>query len=290
MASSPVIGVARSWGAFFVNNASVPGSATVLDGASVKTADASSNLNLTGGERVTLAANSAAFVHPDRLTLEHGAAEFGGAPAYRLEARNVRVETADSGARIRVAIDSKNRVLVASIGGAAEVRSSQGRLVARVASGAAMSFAAASPEAADVTGKVVVEDGKYYLTDLVTKEKVELRAHGLAKLVGKLVHIVGTFGSPDGLPAGVSQVVMVETAKIVVAAVAGAAGGAAGGAAAGGTVAVAGAGGAAAGAGATAAGLSTLAVTGIAVGGAGAATVGGLAAAGTIGSSSDVSR
>ncbi len=59
-ASSPVIGVARSWGAFYVNNASVPGSATVFDGTSLKTADASSNLNLNGGERVTLASNSAA--------------------------------------------------------------------------------------------------------------------------------------------------------------------------------------------------------------------------------------
>jgi hypothetical protein len=270
-ASSPVIGVARSWGAFYVNNASVPGSATVFDGTSLKTADASSNLNLNGGERVMLASNSAATVHPDRLSLDRGTAEISGAADYRVEARNVRVQTSDAAARIRVGIDHQNRVLVASLGGAAEVRNSQGRLVARLVSGAALTLSAASPESVDMTGVVSQQDGKYYLTDAVTKVKVELNGKGLSKMVGKVTHVTGTLGSPAA--AGATQVVIVESAVVAAAAGAGA-----------------GAGTAAAGAGSTIAGISTttVAIAGgaVAVGG----TVGGLAAAGTIGGSSSVSR
>ena len=48
MASPPVIGVARSCPALLVNNAWVPGKrATVFDGTSLKTGNASSNLNLS---------------------------------------------------------------------------------------------------------------------------------------------------------------------------------------------------------------------------------------------------
>jgi hypothetical protein len=272
-ASPPVIGVARSWGAFFVNNASVPGSATVFDGTSLKTADASSNLTLTGGERVMLASNSTAIVHPDRLSLDRGMAEISGQAAYRVEARNLRVETSDAAARIRVGIDPQNRVLVASLSGAAEVRNSQGRLVARIVSGAALSLSAAGPESVDLTGVVQAHDGKFYLTDDVTKVKVELVGKDLAKLVGKLVRITGTLGSANGLSAGASELVIVATAKVAAAAAGASA-----------------AGGAAAGAGATVAGISvtTIAVVGgvTAVGG----TVGGLAATGVIGGSSSVSR
>ncbi len=267
MASPPVIGVARSWGAFFVNNASVPGSATVFDGTSLKTGNASSNLNLTGGERVTLASNSAAIVHPDRLLLDRGTAEFGGSAVYRVEARDLRVETSDAGARVRVGIDPHNRVLVAAFGGSAEVHNSQGRLLARIASGAALSLSAANQDGAvDITGVLQKHDGKFYLTDDVTKVKMELVGKDLAQFVGKLVHITGTLGPAETASAGASEVVIVATAAKAAAAAASV-------------------GGAAAGAGATIAGVSTttVAVAGgvTAVGG----TVGGLAATGVIGSS-----
>ncbi len=160
-------------------------------------------------------------------------------------------------------------MLIASLGGAAEVRNSQGRLVARLVSGAALTLSAANPESVDLTGVVSQQEGKFYLTDNVTKVKVELNGKGLSKMVGKVTHVTGTLGSPAA--AGATQVVIVESATVAAAA---------------GT----GAGVAAAGAGSTIAGVSTttVAIAGgvVAVGG----TVGGLAAAGTIGGSSSVSR
>jgi hypothetical protein len=266
-ASPPIIGVARSWGAFLVNDASVPGSATILDGAFLKTVDAASDLNLSGGERVTMSSNSSATVHRDRLILDRGTAEFTGTAAYRVEARDLQIGASDSAARVRVAIDRQNRVLVASLGGTAEVRTAQGMLVARVFPGTALTMSASGSTAVDLTGTVQQQNGQFYLTDDVTKVKVELRGANLKSLVGKHVHIVGTESGEAA--AGVPPTVTVATATQVGAGAAGA-------------------GGAATAAGAAGGAFPTIAVIGgvVAVGG----TLGGLAATGVIGSSSSVSR
>jgi hypothetical protein len=267
-ASPPVIGVARSWGAFLVNDASVPGSATILDGTSLKTVDASSDLNLTGGERVTMSSNSSAIVHHDRLILDRGTAEFTGAAAYRVEARDLRIGASDSATRVRVAVDRQNRVLVASLGGAAEIRNTQGMLVARVLPGTALTMSASGSTAVELTGTVQQQNGEFYLTDDVTKVKVELRGSNLKALVGKHVHVAGT-ESGETAAAGVPQTVNVATATQVGAGAAGTAGAATAAGVAGGA-------------------FPTIAVIGgvVAVGGA----LGGLAATGVIGSSSSVSR
>jgi hypothetical protein len=268
MASPAVIGVARSWGPFLINDASVPGSATLLDGTSLKTVDASSDLNLTGGERVTMSSNSSATVHRDHLLLDRGTAEVTGTAAYRVEARELRIGASDASAHVRVAVDRQSHVLVASLGGAAEVRNAQGFLVARVLPGAALTFSATGSLAVELTGMVQEQHGEFYLTDDVTKLKVALRGSNLKSLVGKHVHVVGT-ESGEATAAGVPQTVTVTSATSVGAGAAGA-------------------GGAAAGAGVTAGSIPTVAIIGgiAAVGG----TVGGLAATGVIGSSSSVSR
>jgi hypothetical protein len=266
-ASPPVIGVARSWGAFLVNDASVPGSATILDGTFLKTVDASSDLNITGGERVTMSSNSSAIIHRDRLILDRGTAEVTGTTAYRVEARDLRIGASDPAARVRVKVDLKNRILVASLNGVAEVRNPQGMLVARVLPGTALTMSASGSATVELTGTLQQENGKFYLTDDITKVKVELHGSNLNSLVGKQVHIVGT-ESGEAVSGGVPQTVTVATATQVGAAAAGA--------------------GAATPAGVAAASFPTIAVVGgvVVVGG----TLAGLAATGVIGSSPSVSR
>jgi hypothetical protein len=265
-AAPPVIGVARSWGAFFVNEASVPGSATVFDGTALRTTAASSNLNLTGGERVTLASNSAATVHPDRLLLDRGTAEFGGSAAYRVEARTLRVETPEAAARIRVGIDSQNHVLVSSLEGSAVVRTSDGRFVARVASGSAFAFSPGQAGAAAtvrMSGVVTAKNGHYYLTDATTNLTAELEGPGIPKFVGKHVLVEGS--TKASATVSDMQTVVVTSVSTLVAGSGATGAGAAGG-------------------------LGTLAKGAIIGGTAAGGTLGGLAAAGTIGGSSGVSR
>lgn len=263
-ASPPVIGVAQSRGAFFVNNASVPGTATILDGTSVRTVSTSSDVRLNGGSHFTLGSTSAARIFQDRVVLESGTAELQPSTVYRLDTGSLRIGASDSGALVRVAIESRNLVKVAAVSGSAEVRNSQGMLVARVFPGTALQLQAVADNSMRLTGTLQSQGGKYFLVDETTKLKMELRGGELKNLVGKRIQVTGTAVVGEVATAGASQVVAVTQATAV-------------------TTAAAGAGGAAAGA-AVSTGLSTTTIA--VIGGvAAASTLGGLAAVGTIGGS-----
>ena len=137
-ASPPVIGVAQSVGAFRINQASVPGSATILDGASLQTGATPSNINLKTGQRLLLASSSDAEIHQDRLVLSKGTAELSSSAAYRIDTRSLHIGAADPATSIRVMIDEAKRVRVTATGGRAEVRNNQGTLLAQVFPGSAV--------------------------------------------------------------------------------------------------------------------------------------------------------
>jgi hypothetical protein len=257
-ASSGVIGAARSEGTFYIDGASVPGAATVFDGAAVRTTSASSEVMLKTGERVTLAPNSSARLYRDRFVLESGLAELRQASTYRVEAAGLRIDSAESGTRLRVASADGKLVKVAVAAGSAEVRNAGGLLVARVLPGVVLQLQPSPASSTTLTGILTKDGNRFFLTDETTKVKVELRGGKIGGMVGERVTVVGT-AVDDGkpLPAGVAQVVAVGSLTVAPAA-----------------------GGAAGAAGATGVSAAKLAIIG---GVAAAATVGGLAAAGTIG-------
>ena len=76
MASSgKMIGVAIAKGSFQVDDARVSGNGTIFDGASVQTAESSSQINLQNGARMALGPDSRARIMAARLTLEKGLGE-----------------------------------------------------------------------------------------------------------------------------------------------------------------------------------------------------------------------
>jgi hypothetical protein len=268
-ASPPVIGVARSRGAFLINDASVPGTATILDGTSLKTLGLPSDVKLTTGERLTLRSGSAAAVYQDHLVLQSGMAEVDRPSAYRVDAAGFRIGASNPDASFRVAVSGSRKVQVVATAGTAEVRNAKGVLVARILSGTALELRMTEGDAAtDLTGMVTSEHGKFILTDETTKVKYELLGSGVSALVGKRVHATGSTAAAT--IAGAPPVVTVSSATVLSAASPGAAGG-----------------GTAAGA-ATTGGVSTTAIVLISAGAVGG-TLGGLAAAGTF-SGSTVSR
>ena len=225
-ASSAVIGAARSGGAFFVDNASVPGAATLFEGAVVRTAAASSDVMLKTGERVTLAPNSSARLYHDRFVLESGLVELRQASTYRVEAAGLRIDSAESGTRLRVASADGKLIRVAVAAGSAEVRNAGGLLVARVLPGVVLQLQSAPAASTHLTGIVETQGGRFFLTDETTKVKVELRGGNLKSLAGKRVQVVGSAvnnGAP--LAAGASQAVAVSQVSVIGAAAAGAGGG-----------------------------------------------------------------
>ncbi len=259
-ASPPVIGVAQSRGAFFVNDASVPGTATILDGTAVRTGTTSSDVSLKSGERLTLASNSEARLFQNRVVLTNGMADLNHMATYRLEAGNFAIGSSDREAHMRVTIDSQKKVNVAAIAGHGEVRTQQGMLVARVLPGTVLQVQAVGGNKAVLKGMLYKQDGKYLLTDETSKVTVELRGSNLEKLVGKTIQVNGSVVAGETPAAGAAQVINVTSATPVPAGAAGAA---------------------PAGAGA-ASGISTttIVIAGVAVAAGG--TIAGLAAAGTL--------
>jgi hypothetical protein len=264
-ASPPVIGVARSRGAFMIDNASVPGNATILDGTSVTTMEQPSNVRLKTGQNLILGSTSTATIYQNRLLLQRGVAEVDRLSAYRVEAGKLLIGASSPDAGIRVSVDGGQQVQVAATGGSAEVRNLDGLLVARILPGTALQLQpAGNNTSADLRGRLTSESGKFFLTDETTKVKWEVQGKNLNELVGKRVHLVGST-MPPAQPGEPGIIEVASTTVLKGAAAAGAGGGATGAATAGGVSA------------------TTIALI---AGGATAAILGGLAAAGTFSSSS----
>lgn len=212
-ASPPVIGTAQSAGAFHIDNAAVPGSGTVLDGTDIRTGGTASEVRLTGGARLTIAAASGATVYRDRALLEGGAVSLRSAPGYRVEARSLRVTAVEAEAHIDVAMDGRGSVSVAARAGSADVRNAAGVLIARVLPGEGIAFDPAPPGVVQLAGVLNRRGPVFLLTDDVTHVVAQLRGANLAALVGKHVSVTGTPGS--GTPQdGASEIVDIANASV----------------------------------------------------------------------------
>jgi hypothetical protein len=214
-ASPPVIGVAQSPATFSMNHATVPGSATLLEGSAIQTNTAPSDITLKSGERVRLAPNSAAVVYHDRITLQAGLAELALSSAYRIDARGLTIGAADAGARVTVSVAGQSAVAVSTRGGNAEVRNSAGLLVAWMHPGDQVRMEPAAADSIQLTGIVRKQGEVYLLEDQTTHVVVELRGAGMQALVGKVTQIDGV-RKPGATPSGgASQVVAVNKATVV---------------------------------------------------------------------------
>jgi hypothetical protein len=253
--ASSTIGVAVANGRFLLDRSSVVGNASVFDGSILETGKVMSDLSLTSGLKIRLGVESRGRVFSDRLVLEKGAGQISGPNSVAIAGR-LHVIPVEANAIARVVYGPSKRVEVAALGGRVRVETAEGVALAKMDSGASLSFeeqgGASGPTR--LTGKVARINGKLTLTDAITKVTVELRGAGLEQYIGQTVTVTGDMVGPDVLQVG---------------SVAKAAGGAA---AAGGTGAASGV------------GLSTTAIAGIAIGGATALGLGLGAAAGAFGS------
>jgi len=275
------IGSALTNGSFQVDHVRVWGNTTLFDGSVIETAGAPSQLQLIGGAKVRLAADTRATVYQKRLILESGYGQVESAPGYEVEAHSLRV----SGSRdaiTRVKLEGDGKVIVAAVRGAVRVTNSTGVLVATIEAGKSLGLepqAAGASAPTKVTGCLLEKAGKPIVVDQTTSVVLELRGTDLEREIGNRVEITGIAENTAASVPGASQLIRVAGLKVVAkggcSSEAKKIGATAGAAAAAGTAA-----GAAGSAGAaTGIGAGTIAVIGgVAV----AATVGGLAAAGSL--------
>ena len=253
MAASPVIGVATARGGIKMDNTSVAGNGTLFEGTTVETGRTGSDLSLNNGVRMQLASGSKGTIYRDRIVLERGESQLSS-PAdarsdYRVEARSLRVLADGPNSAGRVQLVASNRVQVAALRGNVRVTNADGIVLASLAAGRALEFepqASGASAPSTLTGCVVKQDGKLFLTDETAGVRVELR--GLPdKHAGHRLQITGSPVPNAVAAAGASQVLQVGAFKELGDKCTRKAAGAAAGAGAAGAGAAAGAAGAAAG-------------------------------------------
>jgi hypothetical protein len=195
------IGVATSKGRFLVNQAPVAGQTSLLEGATIETASAPSEVRLFGGAALRLGALSRGRAHRDRFVLERGEGQLDRSSGYRLEAGRIRILAGHS-ARVRVT--NSGIVEVAALAAPVQVTEATGALLATISPGMALQFQAQSAGATPpyvVSGCVREADGRYWIEDPSLGIRIPLEGDKLKAYVGRPVEIQGTRTTPPD-PSG----------------------------------------------------------------------------------------
>ena len=201
LSGAPVsIGLISANGPLTVNHAAAWGNATLFEGTSVATAEASGDLALRNGVRIQLAAQSQAKIGEAQEVLEKGSSQVNAKQAYEVQARGLKI-AAPAGSRVMIALKQANSVEVTAVAGGARVSDHAGLLLASIQPGRGVAFAlpqdqpaSAAPGATAVqrAGCLLYKDMHFILHDDATNEVIELNGSDLALNVGKSVQITGT--------------------------------------------------------------------------------------------------
>jgi hypothetical protein len=219
LAASPsIIGSVTARGETKIDNHDVQGSGTVFDGSVIETGQSVSSeadLRLTNNAVVTLLRDSRGTLYRDHFVLERGRARLGSTDSFRIQANDVLVVPTEAHSSGIVSIDPANSVTVEAKNGTLEVRNSSGVGVARVQSGNALSFSAASgksPTEFSATGKVSSENGRYYLDSTETCMKYEVKGDNLKDFDGTSVVASGVL-QPAAASDGVAGLLVANSIR-----------------------------------------------------------------------------
>jgi|GEM_PF-2418148 len=283
-ATTQVIGVAMSEGTIVVNDAQTPGNATILNGSTLQTQSASSQVRLKDGAQLRLDAESRGKLFSDHVDLQQGGARISGYAA-NASGLNVRAEGTSS-----ATVTMKGNVVeIAALTGNVHVFNAAGMNVASLVPGRALDLrpqdaGASSPSS--LVGCPVKSGNTFLLTDETSNVTAQLRGRKIK--AGRHVKVTGSL-VPNSTPVSpATQVISVTSVQSAPGTCKAGVAAAAGGAAAGGAAAAGAGAGAAAGAGV--AGISTVAIVGVAAGAATAAGLGAAVATGAIGGSTSAGK
>jgi hypothetical protein len=212
-AAPPVIGLAMASGSFRVNQMEVQGSATLLEGTTVATNEASSKLKLNGGSHITLGSDSQAKIFAARAILERGATEVYTSARYAVDARTLQVAPLTPKSIARVQLDGEKAVLVSAISGPVKVTTAGGVLLANILAGSSLRFEpqAADPDTYDVTGCLLRKAGRFIIVDATSGQVLELRGSTPERELGNRVRAIGAKMSYITPMEGAAHVMQVKT-------------------------------------------------------------------------------
>ena len=170
------------------------GNSTLFDGARIETGNVPSELSLSSGVKIQLAAGSTARIWKGSLDLSQGGGQIIASPAFQVNAGGIHVQ----GSAYRVGVQSGTRLEVTALNGEARVLGSRGDLLAAVPRGRNMSFA--MQQAITRSGCLVYKGGFILQVD-DSPEVLQLAGGALTQNVGNRVEVTGT---PAAAPATIS--------------------------------------------------------------------------------------
>ena len=237
LGATPAIGVATANGSFMVNGSNVSGNATVMDGSKINTAGTSSLVQLNGGARLNLAANSGSQVFHDRAVIERGGGQITSKGDYRVEAGALRIESASGSSEMRVKMADRKTVEIAAVRGNLLVKNVSGIVLANMVPGTALSFDSQDAGASlgvSVNGVMrKMADHVYIITDTTSNVTYQVvGCEDYERKVNKTVKVEGTLAqnatlAPAAVSNGATQEIRVRGCSAVAAVAVGAAAGAA---------------------------------------------------------------
>jgi hypothetical protein len=201
------IGVVTASGAFQMEGSRIWGNSTLFDGAKIVTTDASSELALSSGVKIQLAAGSSARVWKGRLDLERGTGQVTAPSSFQVGAGGMTVD----GSRYRVGLQG-SRVEVASFSGDARVRGSLGNVLAAVPAGRNMNFA--MQQVVTRAGCLVYKAPGFLMQVDNSAEVIQLTGNALPQNVGNRVEITGTASATAPTVSPATTLINVTTIAI----------------------------------------------------------------------------
>jgi len=210
------IGTVSARGNMRIDNYTVQGNATLFDGSVVETGQASADLRLNKGAKITMSSSSRGTLYSDHLVLQQGESELAASNSFNLQANGIRVTPSEPNSRGIVTIKAGNTVEVASLNGSFGVSSEHGVMLANIKPGHTVSFAmqeGAKPDEFYGVGLVTNENGTYYLT---TDENVKyvLTCKDFHHFVGDKVVVSGTIQGGSGQTGTTGNTLCVKSMDI----------------------------------------------------------------------------
>ncbi len=212
-AATEPIGVATASGPrLLLNNAALPGNATVFEGSTLGAGDSGVvNVRLTDGSRVRFSLESSGKMYRDHVDLIQGSAQISD---YTANANGLKI-SAKGNSSASVSMQGKT-IQVAALSGDVHVFNAQGISVANLLPGRVLSFLpqdAGASAPSSLIGCAVKSGSNVLLTDETSNVTAQLRGGNVR--AGHRVQVSGTM-VPNATPAaGATQVITVTNVKEV---------------------------------------------------------------------------
>lgn len=186
------IGIATVVDFMRMNGSEARASTDVFEGAILQAVTNPVQIYLMSGNRFDLAANSAAQIFENKVSLVNGSAQFHAISSSFTIVNNSLHIIVDRSSVVRIQCETAD-VKIVVVKGRTQISNSDGLPVAVITSGSAreLRLEANGPSESQITGRLTRSGAGIYLTDLITNFNVEVQGPNLTLAAGDCIEADG---------------------------------------------------------------------------------------------------